>query len=182
MDHPPVFQSGCVPRNSGVSALKDLGKYLLFFVGGITLGAFLWSDQRRSTQTPIKVPFCFVMHNGSLFYGRQILTTGHLMTDVHGEYLADPECDDKVMTFDSSPSEINTEGEHALDIALTADMAAHRYADVTFTFVGTMRSNSRLRAMLDWTKDRVFKIPTKRPIDLELDQVMSVDTAKVRNE
>lgn len=168
-------------RNSGVYTLKGLVKYLLLFVGGMALGAFLWSGQRVTGKTPVKVPFCFLMQNRSLFYGRQFLTSAHFMTTEHGAYLSDPECPDDIVTFAYSSPSRNGSAEDTRDDRVATDIAAHSFADVAFTFIGTVKSYSRFRVAVDWTKDRILKIPIKRPTDLLLDQIVSVGAPRARD-
>jgi hypothetical protein len=161
--------------------LKNLLKYMAVFLAGAAGGAFLWTGQHRSNATPIRVPICFLMQNKDLFDHRQILTTGHLMADLHGESLSDDKCPNGVLTFSSSQSNPSGDASRALASQVTASLGSHGYADIPITFVGTMRGQSKMKALAEWTRTVLFRRPARRPPDLTIDEIVAVSDSADRN-
>ena len=163
---------GLLAFSSEGDAIKNALKYLAVFLAGIAAGMFLWSSPHQSTQTPIKVSICSVMQNRKLFDHRQILTTAHLITSIHGEFLSSDECPERVILFTSSLSSEDT-GARMLDSQVSAAFEKHYDVDVPVTFVGTVRVRTRIENLTSWIEHHLFRQPVKLSPDLTIDQILA---------
>jgi len=149
--------------------VKKLVAYFVVLISGMILGAFLWSGEHRYGQTPIKVPICFVMQNKELFDHRRILTTGHLVVDLHGEFFWDDECHG-LLTFTSSASSVDS--WRPLESRLIADFSKQGRADIPVTFIGTIQSQSKMNTLALRTSE-FFRLRYKGAKDVTIDRIIA---------
>jgi hypothetical protein len=147
-------------------------RFLLLFVGGFAVGAFLYGRQNRPKETPIETPYCFFAHNTDLFANRQVLTSAQIWIGMHGMALVDdPGCSDGALGF-TAASDIGGKVDE-----LNAKLRTERIlGKLPVTFIGTLHVPSRIENAYRWARYHVGLSVRPAPVVI-INKVVSVGEA-----
>lgn len=125
-------------------------------------------NRAKISSAPIRVDFCFLSRNSTMFYGQRVTSSAHLVRSVHGQELWNPACADDILTF-------RVVGRDPKKDALRAAVFnGSSFADIPITFTATVNKPSKLDA-LRVSVLRRFRIAATRREDLTVDVILSED-------